>query len=192
MTVLRRFVTSKWFKQLLPWVSALVLLAGVVALVSKHRSDPAKGESAAPAAPAGTPGAPVPVGQSKKEPPLPEDAWQVLREFVFTAVSRKKLAESYAITHPDVRSGLTLKQWETGEITVPFIPVDQIKKWNWKDTNYVTPKDVQQNVILIPTKASGQRPYYAQVALLKVGQGSNAHWLVNYFNLISGPPVPTH
>lgn len=188
--MLRRFVSSKWFKQLLPWVSALVLLAGVVALVSKHNSDSAKGESAAPA---GTPGAPIPVGQGKKEPPLPEDAWRVLKEFVFTAVSRKKLAESYAITHPDLRDGFTLKQWETGELpTIQFIPVAEIKKWNWKDTNYVTPRDVQQNVILIPTKKSGQRPYYAQIALLQVGQGSNAHWLVNYFNLISGPPVPTH
>lgn len=190
MTVLRRFVSSSVFKVLLPVASVLVLLAGVAALVSKH-NDSAEGNSASSTAPTGSPSEPIPVGDSQKEPPLPEDAWRILQEFVYTAVSRKNLAESYAITHPQLRSGLTLKQWESGEITVQFIPVATIKKWNWKNTNYVTPRDVQQNVVLIPTKASGQRPYYAQIALLKVGQGSSAHWLVNYFNLISGPPVPT-
>jgi len=186
MDSLKRFVNSKRFKLLLPWVSALVLLAGAGAVMGAYFSNTAEVESAQPSGPA----VPVEDEPAGNNIPLPDEAWQVAKEFIFTAVSRKRLAESYAISHPDVKGGLTLKEWKTGEITVPFIPVAKIEKYNWKNTNYAYPRDVQQNVILTPTNASGQRPYTAQIGVTKVGRGSAARWLVSYFQLLSGPAVP--
>jgi hypothetical protein len=69
-----------------------------------------------------------------------------------------------------------------------YSPAAQILKTNWKDTNYAHPRDAQINVIIIPTKG---KPWNAQIGLLKVGHGSNAHWLVNYFSPLAGPPVPS-
>jgi len=162
----------------LPGVCALAVLAGVGALLGTRDSNTAG------VSPQDQPRVLAPAPQ--KNIAFPKAAWRVAREFVFTAVARKHLAESYAISHPDVKSALTLKQWKTGKIPVPFIPVAEIKKWNWKNTNYVHPRDVQQNVILIPTKASKQRPYYAVLGVTKVGWDSDARWLVSYFALITG------
>ena len=182
----KRVVTSRRFQKLLPWVSALVLVVGIGAFLITHYSNTAKVANPNPKGPA----IPRPVPQ--KNIKFPPAAWRVVREFAFTALPRKNLAQSYSLTHADVRGGLTLKEWETGEITVPVIPVAQILKWNWKNTNYAHPRDALINVILIPTKASHMRAFTAQIGLAKVGKGSSAHWLVNYFQLLSGPMVPTY
>jgi hypothetical protein len=112
----------------------------------------------------------------------------VAREFVFTAVARKHLDEAYAITHPSMKSGISKKEWRSGTLPVVYSPAAKILKTNWKNTNYAHPRDAQINVIIIPSKG---RRWNAQIGLLKVGQGSNAHWLVNYFEPLGGPPVPT-
>ena len=189
MTVLdgpKRVVNSRRFKKLLPWVSALVLVAGLVAVMGMYFSNTATVEPKNPTGPS------IPAEVPQKDIPFPPAAWRVAREFVFTAVARKNLAESYAITHPDLRGGLTLKDWETGELPVVYMPVAQILKFNWKHTNYAHPRDAQLNIIMIPTKASKQRPGYAQIGLTKVGKASHARWLVSYFQPLGGPPVPTH
>jgi hypothetical protein len=46
------------------------------------------------------------------------------------------------------------------------------------------------NLILVPTKGSGQRPGAFQIGLVKVGGGAKAHWVVDYFGAVQGPPVP--
>jgi hypothetical protein len=182
----KRFIGSRRFKQLLPWISGLVLLVGVGTFLGTHYSNTAKQESTKATGPA------IPPETPQTNIPFPHAAWQVAREFAFTAVSRKNLDEAYAITHPDLRAGISKKTWESGELPVQFIPVRQILKFNWKNTNYAHPRDAQINVILIPTKASHMRAFTAQIGLAKVGKGSSAHWLVNYFQLLSGPMVPTY
>jgi len=167
MTVLdapKRVVNSRRFKKLLPWVSALVLVAGLVAVMGMYFSNTATVEPKNPTGPV------IPAEVPQKNIPFPPAAWRVTREFVFTAVARKHLAESYALTHPDLR----------------------VLKFNWKNTNYAHPRDAQLNIIMIPTKASKLRPGYAQIGLTKVGKGSHARWLVSYFQPLGGPPVPTH
>jgi hypothetical protein len=178
-------VSSKRFVQLLPWVSALVLLVGVGAFLGKHYSNTAKVDSSKPSAPA----VPAPVPQ--KNIKFPPAAWRVAREFLFTALPRKNLARSYAITAPSARAGYTLKQWETGTLpNIPYFPTAQVLRYNWKNTNFAHPREAQVNVILVAPKSSRQRPVPAQIALRKVGQGSHARWLVDYFSPVSGPRIP--
>jgi hypothetical protein len=179
-------LTSRRFNRWLLVLGALVLAAGIIAILATKVGSSGNTENANPTGP------PIPAA-AKAQPniPFPKAAWQVTREFLFTAVARKNLARSYAITHPDVRGGFTLKQWESGNIPLPYYPTAQVYKFNWKNTNYAHPRDAQINVILTATKASGQRAIYAQVGLTKVGQGADAHWMVSYFSPLAGPPVPT-
>lgn len=176
----RRF--NKWF----PWIAAAVLVAGVVAFSIAYFGNTAKTESAEPT------GAPVAIEQPQKNIPFPDAAWQVAKKFVFTAVAREQLAASYALTNQRLRQGFTQKEWEQGTIPVPYYPVAKVVKWNWKNTNYAHPRDAQINVIVLPKAQSKQRPMYAQIGLAKIGTGARAHWTVDYFGPIAGPPIPTH
>ena len=179
-------LTSRRFNRWLLLLGALVLAAGVIAILATKVGSSGNTENANPTGP------PIPAA-AKAQPniPFPKAAWQVAREFLVTAVARKDLAKSYAISHPDIRGGLTLKQWETGQLPVIYYPTANVYKYNWKNTNYAHPRDAQINVILTSSKASAQRPIYAQVGLTKIGSGSDAHWTVSYFSPLAGPPVPT-
>lgn len=180
----KRFASPRRLR-LLVWVSVLVLVAGIGTVLGTHFSNTAE---ATPRNPTG-PTIPAPIAQ--KDIPFPEDAWRVAREFAFTAVARKHLVESYTITHPTLRSGFTLKQWKTGTLpNIVFFPTAQIVKYNWKNSNYAYPREAMVNVILVPTKSSHEKLATAQIGLRKVGKGSHARWLVDYFSTLSGPPLP--
>jgi hypothetical protein len=171
----------KRFNNFLPWVAALVLVAGIAAVLGLYFSNTAKVEKGSPSRQV------IPAEVPQKNIPFPEEAWKVAREFAFTAVARKHLAESYAITHPTARAGYTLKQWETGTLpNIAFFPTAQIVKYNWKKTNYAHPREAFVNVFLIAAKASHRLPVPAQIGLRKVGTGSNARWMVDYFSALGG------
>jgi len=78
----------------------------------------------------------------------------------------------------------------TGNIQPPYFPTSRIIRYNWKNTNYTHPRDAALNLILVPTAKSGGRTQTFQIGLVKVGKGAKAHWLVDYFNIVAGPPVP--
>jgi hypothetical protein len=188
----KRLVNSRRLKKLLPWVSALVLIAGIVAVIVAYSTN-GSGSQATPNERVGPANPPIPSGQvPSKNIVFPEAAWKVAQEFAFTALARKNLARSYEISDSTVRSGYTLKQWKTGTLpNLPYFPTAKLIKYNWKNTNFVHAREAQINVVMIPTKASKQQPITAQIALKKFGQGANAHWLVDYFSPVNGPRVPT-
>jgi hypothetical protein len=186
VNVVNSALSSRRFNRWLMVIGAVVLIAGVIAILVTRFGNTAKTENATPT------GRTIPAVKPQKNIPFPKAAWQVTREFLFTTLPRKNLAESYAITHPDLRGGFTLRQWKTGTLPVTYFPTTKIYKFNWKNTNYAHPRDAQINVILIPTKASGMRAMYAQVGLTKIGRGAGAHWTVSYFGPLNGPPVPTY
>lgn len=184
MNVVQSALSSRRLNRWLPWIAAAVLAAGVITFLMVYVGNTAKVSLSEPA------GSAIPAAKTPKNIPFPQAAWRVAREFLFTAVSRKHLAESYAISDPTLRGGFTLRQWKTGTIPVTFFPVASVQKTNWKNTNYAHPRDAQINVILTPAKHSSMRPMIAQIGLTKIGSGSNARWMVSYFGPLSGPPVP--
>ncbi|HEY7148090.1 MAG TPA: hypothetical protein VH420_01470 [Gaiellaceae bacterium] len=169
---------SKW----LPWISGAILVACLFVFLGVRYSNTANPEPKEATGPA------IKAPAAQKQIPFPNDAWQVAREFIMTAVARKHLNEALALTHPSLRSGVSLKEWRSGSLPVVYSPVTQILKTNWKNTNYAYPRDAQINVVIIPGK---EKPWNAQVGLTKVGQGAKAHWLVSYFQPLAGPAVPT-
>lgn len=183
----RSRLSSRRVQNWLPWLGAVILAAGIIALVVVRF-----GGNTAPKEQVNPTGPPVHFPKAQKNIPFPKEAWAVARKFAFTAVSRKHLAESYALAYPpsDVRGGFTMKQWLTGTIPVVYFPVAKMEQTNWKNTNYAHPRDVQTTAELFPTPNSGQKPITVEIGLTKVGTGANAHWTINYFAPIAGPPVP--
>jgi hypothetical protein len=172
------------------WLFALgtvVLVAGIVALiVTKVGGSSAPAENANPTGP--------PIRQTAPPPniPFPAAAWKVVNEFVHTALPRKNLARSYQLADANMRGGFTLRQWKTGNLPgVPYYETGKVIRYNWKNTNFTHPRSAALNLILEPRKGSTMRPGPYVIFLKKVGQGAKAHWLVDYFGAVQGPPLPT-
>jgi hypothetical protein len=184
VNVVQNALSSRRVARWLPWVSALVLAAGVITFLVVYFGNTAKTEPTQPTGPA------IHFPKPQKNIPFPPAAWRVASEFIFTAVARKNLAASYALAHPDERQGFTLEQWKTGTIPVPVFPTAKIQKFNWKHTNYAHPRDAQISAILTPVKSSHLKPLIVQIGLTKIGRGAHARWTVSYLQPLAGPPVP--
>jgi hypothetical protein len=186
VNVVQSALSSRRFNRWLLVLGVVVLAAGIVAvLVTQIGNNSGKADNAAPAGPriADSP-------KPQKNISFPAPAWKVAREFIVTATQRKNLARAYTLSDANVHGGLTLEQWKTGNIQVPFFPTAKIIRYNFKNTNFAHPRDAAVNLILVPTKKSGMRSAPFQVEVVKVGHGASAHWVVDYFGSMSGVPVP--
>ena len=103
----RRPSTPRSGKWLLPGIGGAVLVGGVVAILAAFDVGGIRG-SAEPG-PA-TRNEPATVVKKLPKVPLEPEARRVAGRFILTAVARKNLAESYALTAPKLRQGLTLAQ----------------------------------------------------------------------------------
>jgi hypothetical protein len=168
-----------------PWLAALLLLAGVIAAVVRFapsRNPPKQaGNSVSPAiAPKPTP--------KPKTVPLSKDAVSVARKFVTTAVARKDLPGAWKIVSPNVKGGLTYKEWLTGNIPVVPFPVDARTVARFKiDWSY--PRETGLEVVLVP-KSPKVKPQDFFILLKKIGTGSTRHWIVDSWVPHSTPLVP--
>jgi hypothetical protein len=188
VNVVQSALSSRRLNRWLFALGALVLAAGIIAiLVTKIGNNSGTTENANPTGP--------PISQlekAQKNIRFPADAWKVATQFIMSAPARKNLAQAYALADNNVRGGLTLEQWKTGNIPVPYFPTTEIIRYNWKNTNFAHPRDAAVNLILVPTEKSGLgRPAPFQIGVVKVGHGASAHWLVDYFGAVQGPPVPS-
>lgn len=188
VNVVQSALSSRRFNRWLLVIGAVVLAAGIIAiLVTKVGNNSGTTENVNPTGP------PISaLEKAEKNIRFPAAAWKVAQQFIASAPARKNLAQSYALADAKVRGGLTLKQWMTGNIPVPYFPSTKIIRYNWKNTNYAHPRDAAVNLILVPTAKSGlPRPAPFQIGVVKVGHGASAHWLVDYFGAVQGPPVPS-
>ena len=176
------FLQSRRFQQVFPWIAGLVLVAGLAAFLVVFF-----GNTAAPVESKVTDketGAAVVAGKQQSVVIDPE-ARKVAGEFILTAVARKNLARSYELTHPDLRQGLSLKEWETGNIPVQFYPADAIDNATFKiDESHAT--DAVLEVALIPKAGETIKPQIFYIGLKKVG----GHWLVDYWAPRGSAAVP--
>ena len=101
-------------------VAGLLLLVGVVAaavVFLPNRN----------AAPETVSTLPAQVPKTEAAAPLAPAARQVAGRFVLTAVARKNLAETYDLVGPNLRGGLTRKEWLTGNIPVIPYPIQSLR-----------------------------------------------------------------
>jgi hypothetical protein len=124
-----------------------------------------------------------------KAPPDPA-AYKVARKFMETAVLRKNLSVAYPLVNHDIKGGLTLKQWDKGNIPVMPYPADNVKTAGFDVVNsYKT--QMLLIVDLVATPGTHVRPHLPfWVGLVRAHNKPNGRWLIDYWLPYWAPPVP--
>jgi hypothetical protein len=109
-------------------------------------------------------------------------AREIARRFILTAVARKNLAEAYMFSGPEIREGMTLKQWKTGNIAVVPYKVNDATIANIKiDESYKTSAKLE---VLMSTPKVKSQIFFMD--LIK----KHGKWFVNAWVPRSPPPIP--
>ncbi|HKI93542.1 MAG TPA: hypothetical protein VJ986_14665 [Gaiellaceae bacterium] len=166
-----RSALEKWA----PWAAALVLVAGVAAYTATRLTG---GSTSAPAA------ATVPAAEATV--PLDPGARAVAKEFVATAVARRRLDRAWQLAAPGLRSGLTLAEWRTGNIPVQPYPVAQATAMYTVKASHAG--DAILGVTFLPRAGSSAQPGRFTIGLQRLG----GRWLVASFTPASAiAPSPS-
>jgi hypothetical protein len=110
--------------------------------------------------------------------PLPSEARRVAVRFIQTAVARENLEEAWTLVGPNLRGGLSRKEWLTGTNPVVPYPIDKLDVAPYKvDESYE--RSALLEVALLPRKGSGVRAQVFFLGLRKLGSGGQARWVVD-------------
>jgi hypothetical protein len=189
-------LTSRRVLRWLPWLSALVLAAGVIAFFVARSAD-----NTAPGSKEHFSKQPVQrVAPPAKKVPLERAARVAAGDFILKAVQRKDAVAAYRLSGPQIRGGETLKQWKRDwndpNVGVPIVPYTQPLLGAPIKVDASHPREAEIEVALVPkTKAAPNTPEgQAQLFLMilhKYGVGKNARWLVDYWAPRSSNALPT-
>ena len=173
--------------RLVPWLSALILVAGIVAFTIVHFGT----NTAKPLTPSAAPPVKHPtIVKPDKSAPVSKEAKVVAGRFILTAVQRKHLDEAWKIVTPSIKQGQTHKQWMTGNIAVvPWLGKIGVAPLA---VDYSLAREVEFTVALIPAKGEKTKPDYFVMVLKKVGSGRHARWLVDQWVPRDTPPIPAN
>jgi hypothetical protein len=181
--------TMSGFMRRLPWISGLVLVAGIVTFAIVFFGNTADPEPTPPPRPNSQQQAAPAEEAAQKTVPLDPMARRVAGQFILTAVARENLRLAWKLSGPDIRQNLTLKEWLTGNIPVQYYPADAIDKAPMKiDESF---KDsALLEVAILPKAGAKIRGQVFFIGLKKIGKGKNARWVVNYFAPRAAPAIP--
>lgn len=133
---------------------------------------------------------PAQLNKPEKKAPVSPAQISLMRQFISTAVARQNLSKAYWIVGPDLRGGLTRKQWQHGDIPVLYYHADNAKTVSFKtDYSYTTSALFEANLHAKP--GTEQRPSLLFfIGLKRQGGKADGPWQVNYFEPNWRPPVP--
>jgi hypothetical protein len=164
--------------------SALVLVAGIVAILTTML------RSTGNAFPDKFTSQPAQLNHADKRAPVSRDQISLMRKFITTAVARRNLRSAYWIVGPDLRGGLSKKQWQTGTIPVLFYHADNAATVEFKtDYSYQRQALFEANLHAVPGTESRPSLLFF-IGLKRQGDKANGRWLVNYFEPNWRPPIP--
>ena len=179
------------------WVSALVLLAGVVAFVTVRLGS---NDTAAPAGSVGTVPSgynaedPIETTQAPKESDVPKAARVAAGEFVLAAVGREDLPKAWKLSDRELKQacGCTYKQWLTGNIPVQYFPTKGLQGAEFS-VDEIDKGRVVLKVLLAPAanNKDGLKPQAFYIGLRQ--RGKDAPWLVDYWapaDVVAVPAAP--
>jgi hypothetical protein len=182
-------LSSRKLQQALPWIAGGILALGVITFLQVLNS-PEK-EKAAP-----TTNAPAQIANEPKTVPPTPEARRMVSQFLNTAVdrdgseavARKKLDAAWKISGPNIRGGLTKREWLTGNIPVVPYDVSNVDRAPVRlDWSY--PNEASFAVMLLPKDGSPEKPQTFFITVKKFGKGANARWMVDYFAPYAPPVV---
>lgn len=162
------------------WGGVFVLIAGSVAglIVAFPSPGPPKGSEMTTIE-----GDIVEAQKAKPFSPRKGEILGIAQKFVFTAVTRHNVADSWDLVCPSLKKGYTRKSWAKGDIPVVPFPV---KFGRWR-VGYSFEKEVDLQVALFPPKKSGQRPTVFDLTVERCNPRGSSHWLVAQFAPAPGP-----
>ncbi|MGH3001754.1 MAG: hypothetical protein ACRDM1_03645 [Gaiellaceae bacterium] len=165
-------------------LSGLVLLAGIIAiLVSVLRGT-------GNAYPDKFSNQPAQLNHPEKKAPTSREQISLMRKFITTAVARQNLKSAYQIVGPDLRGGLTQKQWLAGNIPVLFYHATNAGTVSFT-VDYSYQRQALFEANLHAKRGTETRPSLLFfIGLKRQGDKANGRWLVNYFEPNWRPPVP--
>ena len=181
------FLKSSRFLRPFTWISALLLVAGVVAFATVRLG---RGESRA-AVPPATTASPTPRSDTSPSATVPSAAKKVAGDFIIAAAGRKDLAKAWKITDPELKAQCvcSYKEWLTGDIPVQNYPLKALDVVTFAPKE-ITADEVYLEVVLLPKKGTSVKAQAFNIGLKASGHGSARHWLVNYWAPAGQPPVP--
>lgn len=108
----------------------------------------------------------------------------VAQRFLTSAVVRKGVADSWEVTHPDLRQGMSRQEWVSGDIPVVPYPVDTAR---WR-LGYSQAGVVGLEVYVVPEAGSSVRPMVFDMEVKSEGR----RWLVSNWapRVTPGGPAP--
>lgn len=172
MSVFRESLPErKLWEKAVPWLSALILAAGVIALIVKlvpstsGTQDVSKTKH------------PTLVAPTPKTVKLSSAAREVAGRFILTAVRRQHLDEAWKLSGAPLRQNLTYKEWLTGNI--PVIPYNAPISITPMKIDYSFKNQALIEIALVPVKTAKKAQtelYYLE--LRRIGKGTHAHWVV--------------
>ena len=167
-------VSSPRFVRKLSWIAGFILFAGVIAFSVAYFGDRADKTDVRAAT-----NEPAPL-KAAPTVPLDPNARRVAGEFVISAVTRQNVKKAWTLSHPNLRSAVSRKDWMEGTLPVPFYAANAIDAASFK-TDLSHPRDVVLDLLILPKKGSGYRPQAFFVTLKAVGNGKAKRWLVVSF-----------
>jgi hypothetical protein len=128
--------------------------------------------------------------EKQVEAPLAPEVKRVATSFILNAVARRDIASTYDLTHVDMRGTMSRAEWAKGDIPVVPYPVEEVGDDRWTVT-YSLKDEALLEVRLFPAVGTkGINPLSFFIGLVKVGEGADARWLVNYWAPKYKVPVP--
>ena len=192
-------MSSQRTTRIIFWVGIALLIAAIAVFIIKKSQG---GSNAAPAAKSSS-GSVLSQSEfqkqsekaqaldtNKKWAQLPASARLAVRTFIVDGAGERNLASAWRYAGPEIRQGFTYKQWVHGN-QLPFqvfpqmnfkLPISYtLTSWNGHE--------LLADVGVASTYKTGRGGYTFTIGAAKAGQGSKAHWLVNYFLAKYTPPV---
>ena len=179
---MRERLYSPRFVNRLMWLSALILIAGVVTFgvlvfgENKTTSaDEAAGEGPAVA---------TQTTENRKTVPLDPKARQVAGRWILSAVTREDLAEGWELAHPDLKAecGCTRAEWLQGNIPIQPFPPDALDDASFAINESYEDEAVLE-VALLPKEGAEVESQIFYLGMKAVGEGAAKRWLVYYWQV---------
>jgi hypothetical protein len=180
MSTLASTLQSPRFRRTLPWVSGIVLVAGIVAFSIAYFGNTGKKFELNATGPV--------VKVAKPQPTVPVDpkARRVAGEFLVNAMTRKNLAKAWTLADPSYRSSVTRKEWMAGTLPgVTYFPPKYLLGATFK-VEESHPREIYLVVLVIAKPKAPVRSEDFSIGLKAHGTGKNKRWLVFYFAPRSG------
>ena len=186
---MRSFLNNERFQRALVSIAAVVLVAGVVAVLSvraggdDNESRPSTNAAPAPAV--------VDTAQDAKPGKLERGARVAAGEFILAAAGRENLKKAWQLSDPELRDqcGCTYKQWLKGNIPIQYYPVGNLDVAAF-DIEEASPNSAVLLVALVPKEGEDVKPQTFYIGLKSRKQGDKKRWLVNYWAPRASVGVP--